>query len=457
MNKLAPLLLLLPLLASAATITAWAPADCRTAGPLPSHAREEAEAALKHAQDQLPPTDPGLAEKLAAVARVNYSLRLGFNANQYADRALAIWSNATPDAALAAQLRQAGHLYMQQNNCTAAEPVLRLALSVGDQTQTHDIAVLQDLAQLYQIRNDSRNDGKAEAVYQRLMREWEQSGVAVDADMAEVYGQLANIYFYQRREADAERLLLRAVAIHEQAGGNQRLLAARLADLAAVDYAQLRTSEGDAQLARADAILKPLSVQRPWNSPMPTTLIFRSTEDIKARYQHGDVQGAMAAGAAALETLEQTLAADAGKLDEIKARLAQQQALQAPAADRYYQERELKPAIASAERKVRAGRIDVAIMTGQLGELQHSQRQYAAAEAQYLKALDGFQNSNAGKSLQAARTLGDLGLLYRSQGNYAAALERQQQALDIFLPKLGADHPDTIESQSQLVWLGGRK
>ena len=72
----------------------------------------------------------------------------------------------------------------------------------------------------------------------------------------------------------------------------------------------------------------------------------------------------------------------------------------------------------------------------------------------YLRALGILEQLNQRKTLPAARVLSDLGLLYRARGQNEKAQSYQTQALEVLLPVLGREHPDVIECEAELAFLG---
>lgn len=390
-----------------------------------SRSQQQAEREAQQARALNPQAE---AAALYAYAELKYYVRDHAGAQPLADQALALWSAEAASAGLAADLRQRARKLYSLDNCAMAAPLLRLALAMSERMDgaagEQTIGVLADLVTL-DIRQ--RNKAGVAANAARLAEAWGRGGEPADAVSAPVYHALFGMYYDRQQYAVAEPLAQRALRNAEQAyGKDDARVAPRLDDLASLQYALMRTGEGQATMARATQIRA-----RPLPPPSEYSHQKDVEEQMRKLFRRGEVDAASGLGERELAAMERALAED-------------QRALDAPGAAA-----DAGAAARSRDQLERHGNFAAGLQV-RLAELHHHRHRYAQAEPLYLQALARYATLGGAETL-AASARSDLALLYRQSGDYQRALPLQLQAFDFMLPVYGAEHPDVIASAAELA------
>jgi hypothetical protein len=391
-----------------------------------SRSQQQAEREVEQARALNPLAE---AAALYAHAELKYFLRDRAGAQTLADNALAIWSAEPPSASLAADLQQRARKLYTLDNCAMAAPLLRLALTISERAEggagTQTVSVLGDLVPL-DVRQ--RNKAAIAANAARLADAWSRGGEPADAVSAPVYHALIDLHYDQQQYAAAEPLAQRALRNAELAYGKDEVrVAPRLDDLASLQYALMRTDDGQATVARATRIRA-----KPPQPPSEYSHQKDVEEQMRKLFKRGEVDAAIGLGERELAAMERTL------LDDQRALSA---APPTPA----------DPAIAARNRRRLEwhGSLAAALQV-RLAELHHHRRSYVQAEPLYKHALARYESMDGDQTLIAA-TRSDLAILYRQTADYQRALTLQLQAFEFMLQAYGAAHPDVIDSAAELA------
>ncbi|MGL4465668.1 MAG: tetratricopeptide repeat protein [Planctomycetia bacterium] len=109
-----------------------------------------------------------------------------------------------------------------------------------------------------------------------------------------------------------------------------------------------------------------------------------------------------------------------------------------------------KRALAIREKALGPDHPDVALALNNLAELYREQRNYAAAEPLHKRALEIHEKTVGPDHPLTATSLNNLGLFYYKQMKFAEAEPLIKQALAIHEKTLGPDHPSTAQSLTNL-------
>ncbi len=246
----------------------------------------------------------------------------------------------------------------------------------------------------------------------------------------------------QGKYAEAEPLLKRALAIHEQQlGATHPNTASSLNNLAGLYRSQEKYAEAEPLLKRALTIRE----QQLGAAHPDTASSLNNLGEIY--YQQGKYAEVEPLYQRALMICEQQLGAIhpdmAGSLSNL-AELYQSQGKYAEAEPLFLQ------ALAIYEQQLGATHPDTAGSLNNLALLYYQQGKYAEAEPLYQRALTIYKQHLGTTHPDTARSLNNLALLYEKQGKYAEAEPLYQQALAIY-EQMGATHPDTARSLNNLV------
>ena len=182
------------------------------------------EASLAAAEAELGPTSLAVADLLRQLGD-RYADRYesgrgpgeAIPAEDYFQRAIAIYDTQEPSDNLALSLNNLAGLYRSQGRYEAAEPLYRRSLEIDEKVYGPDhpstATSLNNLAALY--RSQGRYEA-AEPLYRRSLEIRERLLGADHPHTASSLNNLAVLHGYQNRWGEAERLLLRALEIRVQ-------------------------------------------------------------------------------------------------------------------------------------------------------------------------------------------------------------------------------------------------
>ncbi|PWF49297.1 tetratricopeptide repeat protein [Massilia glaciei] len=433
MNPWLFLLLATPLTAAAAT-PELASFDCKSMifYDRPSEAEQ---VAARHTEKRLADGDLAsdllAAQEMQTLALTRMSSFQSQKSDEAAEQALAAWRKLPETAALVQQLHQAANRYHRRNMCKSAAPVYELALAMSDKLSgphhASTFALMTDLAHLYRAQ---RQLPQLEKIAERVLAAGEMNPSAI-VDIARAHKDLSEVNYRRGTFPLAEKHALAAVALHEKTAGKPLALA--LNELAAVYYAQRRFAEGEAARNRAKSITDVIEVNVMTEVP----------PNISNLYGKGDIAGAIALASKALAD------EDAAQVPLIAKVYEAEQELKADAGVSKYPEMQRSIALEN----LRRSHVQVARALCDLGELFHSQQQLAEAEPLYRRAIALLDKDPRAPGFTKARLASNLGLLTQKQGAYAEALQLQQKVLEFYLPLLGSEHPDVIETQAEVAYL----
>ncbi|MBD2161203.1 tetratricopeptide repeat protein [Limnothrix sp. FACHB-1083] len=185
------------------------------------------EASLAAAEAELGPTSLAVADLLRQLGdryadryKAGRGTGEAIPAEDYFQRAIAIYDTQEPSKNLATSLNNLAALYYSQGQYEAAEPLYRRALEIQERVLGADhpdtAASLNNLAELY--RSQGRYEA-AEPLYRRALEIWERVLGADHPDTAGSLNNLALLYSSQGRYEAAEPLLRRALEIKERVLG----------------------------------------------------------------------------------------------------------------------------------------------------------------------------------------------------------------------------------------------
>jgi CHAT domain-containing protein/Tfp pilus assembly protein PilF len=221
-------------------------------------------------------------------------------------------------------------------------------------------------------------------------------------DLAGALNNLAEIYSGMGRDAEAEPLYKRALAVMEKAVGLDSVdIAIELNNLAALYQRQQRYAEAEPLFKRALAL---------------------SERSLPAN--HPDIGRAL-----------NNLATDYEKQD----RHAESEALTRRALALY--------------QKIPGAESAVATLLNNLGQILKAEGRYAEAEPPIKQSLAIREKALGRDHIDVARSLNNLADLYQRQNRFAEAEPIYRRALDIREHTVGPDHPDTVVSLNNLASL----
>jgi hypothetical protein len=302
----------------------------------------------------------------------------------------------------------------------------------------------------------TRETARAEPLFLAGLAQLAQHGTPADAEMAQALAHMAELAICRQAQDQAEKLYLRAIAINEKLPLPKRnQLASSLRSLAALLYQQGRFDEGEAVYARSETVRlelggKPNTREQLW-----------ADAQLVALTRKGDIAAAQAQAQAVVQKAEADQQARRSKLAAVNAELAKaneaKPAEGAAITEANYAARgliaNLQQFVRDEQANLNKSQVQLSLALNAQAELLHSQKLYAQAEPIYAQALALMQEVGWTKSVSVGRVLSDLGLLYRAQGDYEKAQSYQTRALEVFLPLLGAAHPDVQECEQELAFL----
>ena len=220
-------------------------------------------------------------------------------------------------------------------------------------------------------------------------------------DYAGALNNLAQLYGDVGRDAEAEPLLKRAIAIMEKAVGiDSGEIAPELTNLAALYFRQQRYAEAEPMFKRALAL-------REKSLPAGHPDIGQALNNLATLYERTDRH------------------ADSEPL--------------------------FKRALAIYEKAAGPEHPAVATLLNNLGQVDKAQGRYAEAEPLIKRSLAIREKVLGREHPDVARSLNNLADLYERQGRFADAGPLYQRALAIREQAVGPDHPDTVASLNNLA------
>jgi tetratricopeptide (TPR) repeat protein len=268
---------------------------------------------------------------------------------------------------------------------------------------------------------------------------------AQDPNLATSLSNLALLYYYQHRYADAEPLYKRALVIQEKAfGPDHPLVATSLSNLAALYDDQGHYAEAEPLYQRVLVIQ-----EKAFGSDNPH--VAESLNNLALVYEEqGRYAQAEPLYKRALAIREKALGPEDTNAATSLSNLA---------ALYYYQGRyaEAEPiyqrALAIQEKAFGPDHPEVAKSLNNLAALYDKQGRYAEAEPLYRRALAIQEKAFGPDHPEVASSLSNLALLYEKQGRYAEAELLYKRALEIREKALGPDHPLVVTSLNNLAAL----
>ena len=227
---------------------------------------------------------------------------------------------------------------------------------------------INNLAQVY---GDMGRDAEAEPLYKRALAIMEKSAGLDSADIAPELNNLAALYERQLRYAEAEPLFKRALAIREKAlGANHPDVGQSLNNLATLYERQDRHADSEPLFKRALAIYQKI----PGAEPAVATLLNNLGQVTKAEGRYADAEPA------------------------------------------------IKQSLAIREKVLGHDHVDVARSLNNLADLYQRQARYADAEPIYKRALDIRERTVGPDHPDTAASVNNLASLYQAEGRTADAL-----------------------------------
>jgi CHAT domain-containing protein/tetratricopeptide (TPR) repeat protein len=258
--------------------------------------------------------------------------------------------------------------------------------------------VLNGLAALYDAQG---RNAEAEALYRRVLAIREQALGPNHPDVAATLNDLASVYQLQAKYAEAEELYKRALAIREKAlGASHPDVARTLHNLGSVYLAQGKYSDAEGLYKRS------LSISEQALGP-----------------NHSDV-------AHTLNNL--------GLVYQWQRKYGEAEGL-------------LKRALAVEERILPSNHPDVAGTLNSLADLYQLQGRYSEAEGLYKRALAMRERVFGARDPAVAGSLSGLATVYMSEGRYVEAENLYKRALTIREQVQGVNHSDTAEVLNDLA------
>lgn len=361
-----------------------------------------------------------------ALGRLADSYADGFDratAAQLGERAIAVWSAATPTGELAEKLRSWGVRDSRNSRCAVAKPMLQASLAMFEKLYgPEDERTLRAMHDLLQVSISLADVEAVDALTARLLPALDKGGAIAGVDRRALQLRLALFYLRLEQFPKAETLARQGIALAHAAQPGDATQTDNLASvLASALFGQLRYDEGMAVLPKRFA------------TPAPQDEHKRAELEIIAMARAGNLPGALAGA-------QQMLERDQAKLqtDQLAMSAAEARGDKAPQID-------------AARRVVIRDAVNVANMLDWLGELHQSQNDPEQAQRSYAEALDLLAQYPQIDPLQTSRVQFDLGMLYRVRGEPARALPLQQAALKTMLARLGPDHPDVVDAEGELA------
>ncbi len=127
------------------------------------------------------------------------------------------------DARTASAISDLGAMHIAKGNVANAEPLLKRAIEILEKNKGPDATLSAALSNLTSVHLKKGDFKKAEATLDRAIALEQKAGPARESEMASLLTKMATIFMQSRRLADAEMLLLKAIAIHEKAKAERAL------------------------------------------------------------------------------------------------------------------------------------------------------------------------------------------------------------------------------------------
>ncbi len=304
----------------------------------------------------------------------------------------------------------------------------------------------------------NRKAESAEPLFLSGLAQLQQNRGVPDGDMAQTLVYMAELAICRQAMELAEKYYVQAIKIAEQLPlAKRNALAYCLLNFAGMLYQQGRFVEAEAIFARSEKVRvelggKPLAREARQVDPQVVELT-----------KKGNIAAARVQAQAVLEKAEASLQAKSGQLEEITAKLTKITESKSVDWADTPEATAARKLIGDLQQQVRVAQTDFHASQVALGqalhvqaELLHSQKQYAQAEALYLRALEMIQDVGGARQSSGGRVLSGLGQLYRAQGQYEQAQSHQSRALEVLMPLLGQAHPDVQECEAELAFLRGQ-
>lgn len=374
-----------------------------------------------------------------------------------------------------ASYMDAGAAAYKAGDFAAAEKAYRAAarLAEGKGIDTpEEAAALYKLGKLY-VR--TRNYGRAESRFKRVLSIDERLHGLSSQYVADVLLALADLYYEQARYPEAESRYKQAVAIEEKIlGPDHRFVATDLGKLADVYQEEGRYREAEQLYDRVLAIKEKL-YGRNDPSQLATLNSLAGLYQLQGRYTKAEslfqraltvAKAAGGKGALYIPAILNNLASlyiDEGRYAEAvqlsKRALALNEQYHGPEhprmavdlnnlAEAYrsqgrYTEAELlyKRALSIDEKALGSEHPTVAVILNNLAATYRSQGHYVEAEPLFKRALEIKEKIFGHNHSAVASSLNNLAVLYMDQGRYAEAEPLYRRAAAIDEKALGADHP----------------
>jgi CHAT domain-containing protein len=254
---------------------------------------------------------------------------------------------------------------------------------------------INNLAQVY---GDMGRDAEAEPLYKRALAIMEKSAGLDSADIAPELNNLAALYQRQLRYAEAEPLFKRALAIREKAlGAAHPDVGQSLNNLATNYEKQERHSESEALTRRALAIYQKI----PGAEPAVATLLNNLGQIFKAEGRYADAEPA------------------------------------------------IKQSLAIREKVLGRDHVDVARSLNNLADLYQRQARYADAEPIYKRALNIRERTVGPDHPDTAASVNNLASLYQAEGRTADALPLVERMMAAGRAQLRVALPVLLDAQKK--------
>jgi tetratricopeptide (TPR) repeat protein len=358
----------------------------------------------------------------------------------------------SPASELAVGLSNWAALYESEGKFVEAEPLLKKALLIAEQSAAQNPSALgsslDNLGKLYCLQS---RFAEAEPLLKRALTVRVQGLGPINADVAKSLLSLGSLYQQQAKYIEAEAVLKRAVAVIEQAHG------ADTADYAnaLISYAKLLREQ-----YKLDAALRQyelaLSVQeKALGSSSP--LVADTLSDLaQVRLEAYDYAGAAPLLQRALTIHESVYGKDSPMIarDLNALALLHLDQGQYDIAEEFY-----KRALKVVESKMPSDHPDVASCLNNLAFLYKNEAKYSEAESLLKRGLAIREKAFSANDRRVGQNLVNLADVYGAQENFALAEPLLKRALAIEQSALGADHPQVASVMNDLaeVYLEERK
>jgi CHAT domain-containing protein len=261
---------------------------------------------------------------------------------------------------------------------------------------------INNLAQVY---GDMGRDAEAEPLYKRALAIMEKSAGLDSADIAPELNNLAALDERQLRYAEAEPLFKRALAIREKAlAANHPDVGQSLNNLATLYERQDRHADSEPLFKRALAIYQKI----PSAAPAVATLLNNLGQVAKAEGRYADAEGA------------------------------------------------IKQSLAIREKVLGRDHVDVARSLNNLADLYQRQARYADAEPIYQRALDIREHTVGPDHPDTAMSVNNLASLYQAEGRTADALPLVERMMASGRAQIRVALPVLLDAQKKQLMPPGK-